>query len=358
VFHPGFVARSLALVLVLAVAGVARASSPTTDATTATLTVLAPNVEHVAGGAPARRPAGDGMNLAEGDRIITGPTGSALITFLDGSTITVEPGSEVAVRHADLTAREDTRIRLLIHAGKVWVRIASLVNRRSTISLESSEYAATAHTGLIGAERRAEGEFVCWTRAGTMAVTDTAGAALAMVAPGHKATVTRRRTVTVEPFSVHASTLEVTASDGVQPLLLMPGGRHAAGFVGPGIEVNQVFGSLTSASGGRMLVEVPAGARGPYVLLLEGVTGGPFTVEVVGRFRGDVVYRRQLRGSLWPGQRVATRIEPYIEDDWGTDPRTARLRHVRLSPLVEWTAPLPVRVVVPPPRQDGRRAGR
>jgi hypothetical protein len=357
VLHSRFVAPPLVLALIVTAGSVASASSLPTVSTTATLTVLVPTVDHVGAGATARRPARDGMNLEEGDRVVTGVHGSALITFLDGSTVTVEPGSEVVVRRADVHGQAGASIRLLIHAGKVWARIANLVNRRSSISLESSEYAATARDGLIGAERRADGGFVCWTRAGALALTDRFGATLATVDPGHKATVASGRRPTVQAFSVHESTLGVTASSGVLPLVLMPSGRHAAGFVEPGIEVNQVFGSLTAGDHGRTIVDVPAGVRGPYVLLLEGVTGGPFTVEVVGRFRGDAVYRRELRGTLAPGQRVATRIEPYLEDE-ANDPRIARLFHARLSRLAEWTAPLPVRALVSPREQDARLGAR
>lgn len=355
--HCRFVAQTLALALFLAPAVVARASTLPTVSTTATLTVLAPAVEHVAAGATSGRPARDGMDLAEGDRIVTDLGGSALITFLDGSTVTVEPASEVTVRRAEVSARDGTSIRLLIHAGKVWARLASLANRRSSISLESSEYAATARDGLIGAQAERDGTFVCWTRAGALALSDRAGAPVALVAPGHKATVAGTRAPVVETFSVHSSTLEIATSRGVQPLLVMPSGRHAAGFVGPGIEVNHVFGSLTSASRGGTLVDVPAGVRGSYVLLLEGVTGGPFTVAVVGRFRGNVVYRGELRGTLAPGQRLATRIEPYLDDE-SNDPRTARLFHARLSPLTEWTGPLPVRVLVSPLERAGRLGAR
>ena len=45
------------------------------------------------------------MNLAEGDRIKTGPGGQALITFLDGSTVTVLPEGDVTVKQAGASAR-------------------------------------------------------------------------------------------------------------------------------------------------------------------------------------------------------------------------------------------------------------
>ena len=121
--------------------------------TAATLTIVASPVEHVPSGAESRRAAVDGMNLAEGDRVVTGPRAIALVTFLDGSTLTVQPDSDVVIARAAVATPDSTGLRILIRAGKVWVRVAQLLGRRSSISLESNEYAATARDGLIGAER-------------------------------------------------------------------------------------------------------------------------------------------------------------------------------------------------------------
>src|SRR5262245_16730908 len=77
----------------------AQPDGASTLATAATLTVLGGRVEHATGAGPASA-ARSGANLAEGDRVFTGPDGRALITFLDGSTVTVEPGSHVVVRQA------------------------------------------------------------------------------------------------------------------------------------------------------------------------------------------------------------------------------------------------------------------
>ena len=118
----------------------------------ATLSVLATPVERVPAGGFAAERGVDGLNLSEGDRIKTGNGGLALITFLDGSTVTVLPASEVTVKQAG-SDRRQRGIRLLIHAGQVWARVAEALGRRSTLSLESNDYAATAHDGLIGAGR-------------------------------------------------------------------------------------------------------------------------------------------------------------------------------------------------------------
>ena len=112
--------------------------------TAATLTIVVSPVEHVPSGTEARQTAADGMNLAEGDRVVTGHRAIALVTFLDGSTVTIHPGSDVVIARAAVATPESANLRILIRAGRVWARVARLLGRRSSISLESNEYAATA----------------------------------------------------------------------------------------------------------------------------------------------------------------------------------------------------------------------
>jgi hypothetical protein len=64
----------------------------------ATLSVLAAPVERIPAGASVAEPGVSGMNLVDGDRIKTGAGGIALITFLNGSTVTVMECSPIGLR--------------------------------------------------------------------------------------------------------------------------------------------------------------------------------------------------------------------------------------------------------------------
>lgn len=313
-----------AVLVLIALAPATSAAQPAAVAPSATLTVLTPPVQHVPAGGPSPLAATPGTNLRQGDRVITGQGGFALITFLDGSTVTVEPNSDVTVRQLD---RERSAIRLLIHVGKVWARVAQLLGRESGLSLESNEYAATAHDGLIGAQDLGDGTFVCWTRAGSVALADHRGRQLVVLTPGQRATVAGIARPKIEPFSVHASVLEIVVSGAAVPLLQMPDGKRVAGFPNPDGDVNQVFGSLTAVRPGidggpaARLVEVPAGERGPYRLVLTGVTDGPFRVTIVGRHAGTPVWRHEETGTIQAGATAVFVIEHQVI---GSDPRTAR----------------------------------
>ena len=79
--------------------------------------------------------------------------GVALITFLNGSTVTLLSETEVTVKQAPTGRAKAAGIRMLIHAGRVWARVVQAAGSRSTLTLESNDYTATAHDGLIGAEQ-------------------------------------------------------------------------------------------------------------------------------------------------------------------------------------------------------------
>jgi hypothetical protein len=324
----------------------AQSEGPPTVSTAATLTVLGGRVEH-GSGAGAATPARSGANLTEGDRVSTGPDGRALITFLDGTTITVEPGSQVVVRQAVVGSPERSSIRILIAAGTVWARLARWLGGRATVTLESNAYAATARDGLIGAQSRPDGSFVCWTRAGALELADARGRVEAMLSPGQKATASPGAAPVTEPFAVNQSALEVVATGPVLPLVLMPDRARLAGFVVPGIEVNQAFGSLTAARDGGRLIEVPAGVPGPYLVILDGLEDGPFAMVVTGRFQGQAVYRREETGRTRRGDRLAAQIVQGFAPD-PAEPRTARVVDGSLGPLRELAGPRPGTVFLSP----------
>ena len=315
--------------------------------TAATLTVLSGPVEHApaVGGSLAR--AASGSDLAAGDRVVTAPDGRALITFLDGTTVIVEPGSDITVREAN-AGGGPSRVRILILAGTVWARVAGWLGGRGTVTLQSNANSATAHDGLIGAEARADGTFVSWTRAGAVELRDASGTLRARLRAGEKGTLAYDGTETTEPFSVNASTLEVTVEGPAAPLLIMPDGVRAAGFVAPGVEVNQVFGSFTGTRDSRRVVEVPAGLAGPYRLLLVAIGDGDYTVSVVGRFKGSPVYWEDRRGRLREGEQRGADIVQRFGEFERAEPRTARVMDGWLGRLKSVPDGVPTTIVLSP----------
>jgi hypothetical protein len=315
----------------------------------ATLSILKHPVSHVPAGGNIVQGASDGMNLAVGDRIVTGPQGTALITFLDGSTLTVEPGSDVVIRTADASAGKRSNITIRIYLGRVWARVVRLADPGSSFSLESNTATATVHDGLIGGQQNPDDSFTCWTRAGELTVKDGRGQTLVVLGPGQRTLVKAGTTPSPVPFAVHQSALRIMSSPGVMPLIQMPDETLVAGFVAPGAEVNQVFGSFTGAApDGTYTVEVPAGEPGPFLLVLEGQHDGPLKVKVTGHFKGDPVYQQELSRTIKKGERLSTEITQQMDAATAGDPKTAKILSGQAGSLKPLSGSLPGKILPSP----------
>ena len=350
--------RSPIVLLLVALLGMPASVRAEERGPAATLTVLSAPVERAGAGEERPAAAASGADLAVGDRVVTGPEGRALITFLDGSTVTVEPASEVTVRQAEMEGREVSRLRVLIIVGTVWARVAGWLGGRGTVTLESNTYSATAHDGLIGAQQDKAGTFVCWTRAGNLEVTGPSGVA-ARLEPGQKVTIAPDAAARTESFAVNRSTLEISTAGPVLPLVTMSDRARRAGFVVPGIDVNQVFGSLTTGPrDGKRLIEVPAGVSGPFVVRLTAVGDGPFTVTIVGRHQGAETYRYQRTGTARHGQVARFEVIQTMDPPPAggvADPRTARAGGAGVTELRPESTAAPVVPLSPLELQAPRR---
>lgn len=327
----------------------AQPSGPRTVSATATLNILAGTVQHVPNGTNQPQPAKDGMTVAVGDRVLTGPKTFAVVTFLDGSTLEVCPNSDVAIKAVEISPGKSSTINIRINFGLVWVRVVKLLDPKATFSLEANTVRASVHDGLIGARQNTDGSFECWTQAGTMLVEDKFDSKVKInVTPGHRVKFEPGMPPPVQqPFASQQSTVRITASPTVLPLVLIQDKARVAGFVAPGVEINQVLSSFTGvAADGTHTVEIPAGVAGPFLLAVEGVREGPFKIIVTGLFKGEQVYQQELSGTIRKGERLTAEIAQQMDPAAGDDPKTARVHSGRVAPLQSLSGPLPGTIVL------------
>jgi len=345
--HLGAWLVALLAALLGAAPAAAQPKGPGRATATATLTVLAGKVQRVPAGQTAPEPAKDGSSLAAGDRILTAPGATALVTFLDGTTITVQPGADVTIAKADV-GKTGSKIGIRLNVGAVWARVARLADADSGVALESNTAAATVHTGLIGGQQDADGTFVCWTQSPGMTVTPARGTPLTLE-PGQRATFKAGQDPAIQPFRVNQSALRISTPAALLPLVLMPDHARVAGFVAPGVEVNQVFGSVTGQTpDGRRGVEVPAGLPGPYLVVLEARADVDDTVGWAIAYQGKPVDQHALPVRLRKGARVALAITVEHDPATATEPRTARATGGTAKPLAKHDGPVPGRILLSP----------
>jgi hypothetical protein len=318
--------------------GIARAQQPSV----ATLTILAGAVQVLPAGSQQPSTASDGMSLSVGARVLTGPDATALVTFLDGSTLTVQPSSDIAVKVADAGSGRPSLINIQVNLGTVWARVVRLLDPRSSFSLESNSAIAAVHDGEIGAQVNLDGSFVCWTREGDLVVTPRSGAAALTLMPGTATTVAAGQTSGPRPWRLESSELHLLVPSGLLPLVQMPDGARLVGFAGENLEVNQVFGAHAERrSDGSRVVDLPAGQSGPYTVFLEGEREGNYQVEVIGSYEGSQVYQVPLGGSFKAGERFSSRLSQQLDQTNAANPREARAVGVSVAPLERFNGDWP-----------------
>ena len=313
----------------------------------AILGVLAGEVKVIPpeGGVP--KPASNGMTVAVGTRVQTGKKSTALVTFLDGSTLTVQPESDVTVKQADV-GKKRSRVTVGVNVGTVWARVVKLVDPEpdSSFSLQSNTATATVHDGLIGARQELDNTFTCWTRAGDLWVLEPTGRARAILKPGQMDIVKAGAPSNPQAFFSNHSALRVETPVSVLPVILMPDRARMAGFTDPDTDVNEVFGSYTGMDGqGHRVVEVPAGVSGPFTLILQGEQDGPFLIRIGALYKGVPVDQHQVSGTLQRGARLAAQLTQQLEG-MTNDAKTAKMSGVMIGPLESTDLQLPGRVGV------------
>ena len=312
----------------------------------AILGVLAGEVTIIPPEGGVAKPASSGMTVAVGTRVQTSKKSTALITFVDGSTLTVQPESDVTIKHADI-GKNRSRVTVGVNVGTVWARVVKLVDAESSFSLQSNTATATVHDGLIGARQEPDNTFACWTRAGDLWVLEPTGRAISILKPGQTDIVKAGAPSNPKAFFSNHSALRIETPLSVLPVILMPDRARIAGFTGPETEVNQVFGSYTGMdSEGHRVVEVPAGVSGPFILILQGEKDGPFLISIRALYKGMPVDQHQVSCTLQRGARLAAPLTQRLEGVTNEE-KTAKVSGVTIGPLESADLQLPGKVGVP-----------
>ena len=311
----------------------------------AILEVLAGEVNIIPPEAEIPKPASNGMTVTVGTRVRTGKKSTALVTFVDGSTLTVQPESDVTVKQAEV-GKKRSRVTVGVNAGTVWARVIKLVDPESSFSLQSNTATATVHDGLIGGRLEPDNTFTCWTRAGDLWVLEPSGRARAILKPGQMEIVKAGAPSNPQAFFSNHSALRVEVPTSLLPVILMPDRARMAGFTDPDTDVNQVFGSYTGMDGeGHRVVEVPAGVSGPFTLIVQGEQDGPFVIRIAALYKGVPVDEHQVSGTLQRGARLAAELTQRLEG-MTSDAKTAKVSGVIIGPLESTDMQLPGKVKV------------
>lgn len=320
----GVAAIGLAFVLAIAL-GASGILTPKEQRTAAgastTLTVLSGAVSVRASGGDFS-PAADGALLAVGDTVRTAPDARAVLTYFEGTTVEIEPSSELTIDAASAGTDGSTVLLMTQNIGRTWHVVSHLLTGSSKYEVRTPASTASVRGTQFEVAVTTDSTTVT-TSEGRVATSDPAKTSEVIVTPGLTTTTrTGERPTPPVPAPDPERKVTVTVADP-NTLIVDPLGR-ANGFKDgklvvqtPGASVRIVDGKLVVT-----LLNMPDGtlaahagkkdAPEPDVEATVEEHGGP-PVTVTGRPAGRGSAAIDVRGTSGETPKVSP-VSPALGD--------------------------------------------
>ena len=273
----GLVAAPAAAIAALAIFVVL--GSGTSTAYAATVTTFGEGVELADG--DAWLPLSNGDPLDEGARVRTTTDAEAVLTFEDGSTVTLRPSTEVVLRRSHVDGSRDIAIEQA--SGSLWNSVAPDDSEGASFTVETPDAVVTAH-GTLFETTITDGETSVSTSEGTVEV--VAGEQRVFVRDGEFTRARQRRFLDAVQRAEDGSRplLELSVDGPFAAALIAPSGL-ATGVTADGVRYLQIRGAFTSLDDdGIQRITLAGPQGGVYHLLLRRVDEG--SGEVVASIGG------------------------------------------------------------------------
>lgn len=299
---PGAMVVAFALLIVFG-GGV---QAPRAEASS-TLTVFSGAVEVEREGAWVSLP--DGAGIQTGTRLRTDANGRALLTFADGSTVVLDPSSEVVIEVA--TVAGPRQILLRQESGRLLHQVVPDDRPGASFAVRTASATISAQ-GTVFETAIADGEMAVSTAEGLVEV--AAGTQRLAVAPGEAASVVGEVVRALPAGARGTASVALVIDAPFAASVIGPEGR-ATGALPSGIVYQQIPGAFSSSPvTGTQRIQFAGVRPGEYTLLLRRTAegGGELRLSAgeteqaveVGEDDGDVLALRLVITSAGGSVRV------------------------------------------------------
>lgn len=266
--------KRLFVVLLLIVAGVGaflyfpRGGTSTSAQNAATLAILNTAIEGSRAGS-AFSPALDGELYATGDLVRANVDGRAVLTFFDGSSLSVDPGSQVKVVALNRVADEGIQVTIEQSLGRSWQSVQKLRTPDSRYEVRTPSTSAIVRgTGFLTLVQQLTSggtQTTYQVDEGNLQVNATAGGSVNVPA-GMQVTIAEGAQAPASATPIPPSPrLEINGTAGLGFLLVAPTGQSC----GPTGNKAEVFGCVVSAD--KVTIRDPVPGRWGVVMTSAGV---------------------------------------------------------------------------------------
>lgn len=286
----GVGALGLAFVLAIALAATG-ALTPTNErvafGASTTLTIISGSilVRHPSGDFG---PAEDGMILSAGDTVRTSSDARAVLTYFEGSTVEIEPDSQVTIDAAHPNPDGSTVILMRQDLGTTWHVVTHLLQGGSTYEVHTTTATASVRGTAFTVAVEPDGTTTETTTQGAVANSDPQGIATVVTPPGQQ-TTTRPGQLPSAPIQVPDPDRTVTVTIGDQNSLVFDTLGRANGLK-DGKKVLQTPGAQLDIVDGRLVITLPNIPDGTLATRFLGPSGSTdVTTTVAERGKAPVI---------------------------------------------------------------------
>ncbi len=258
-------ATAIAAVLVL---GLRAIRAPETSEAATILTVLGGDVSVDSG--HGMTPGWTGMHLRPGNRVLTAKDGRAVLTFFDGSTVTLDSETLVSIRSVS-GGSSRSRVVISQQKGSTWT-YAPQVLGPSNIEIETPLGRVDApDEAAFSTDVEGDGRTVVGSHAGALEV--TSGDARAAVTGGTSASIDSAGTLGPSAPAPSSDRDLVVRLTSVAFGYVSDPSQAVVGIVPAGVPVNQVRGATVTRSGNDIVIDIPDPMDGQYQVIFKSAGG-------------------------------------------------------------------------------------
>jgi FecR-like protein len=236
----------------------------------------------------------DGAVLAAGDTVKTGTDARAILTYFEGSTVEMEPDTELTIDTAHSDADGNTMIVMQQNLGVTWHVVTHLITSGSIYEVHTTTSTAsvrgTQFTVGIGPDETTTET----TTEGAVANTDAGRTATVLTPPGQQ-TTTKKGEAPARPAPVAEPLRTVTVTVADQNALVVDTLGRANG-IQDGKKVIQTPGAQLQVVDGHLVVTLP------------NLPDGAVTTHVLGSAPADVTTKVEDKGK--PAVELKNTVAP------------------------------------------------
>jgi hypothetical protein len=234
--------------------------------------------------------------LVAGDTIKTGANARAVLTYFEGSTVEMEPDTELSIDAARSDPNGDTIIVMQQDLGVTWNVVTHLITTGSMYEIHTSTATASVRGTQFTVAVAPDGTTTQTTTEGAVADTDAQGTTTVLTPPGHQ-TTTRKGEAPSRPVPVTAPDRTVTVTVADEDALVVDTLGRANGLK-DGKKILQTPGAQLKVVDGHLVVTLP---NVPDGALTTHLAGGNSDTDVTTKVEDHGKPAVEMKDTVAPG---------------------------------------------------------